>query len=476
MRKAISRTLGSVRSWGLRLVRDDSGSIITILVALPVLAGTVALGIETGQLYRVKRQMQSAADAAALIGSMDRLASATTATITADARYEAKRNGFDYQASGISVTVNSPPTSGPNTGSTGAVEVIITKSQSFSLGAVLINWLGGSSSSFTMRARSVAAQNTYTTYTTNNEGCIVALTTAAEQGISLTSFNNFNSDCTIISSSTATGTENNASVSMSSFNNATLNSIWTKGSLSVTSYNHITYANANAPFTRQTSNITDPYSSLPTPSPGACTYNNYSRSSGSSLTLSPGTYCGGLQVTGVSNVYLTPGIYYVANGDLYLNSVNNVTCPTCTTDNGIAVVLTQTTGNNADIGGVKISSDNNISLNAGKTNTGSYTGVLFYQDRRANTGTMSSTSKIFTVSSLNNATLSGAIYFPNNRIDIASINNFGGDSSTGCTVFVGRYIKFTSFNNIYKAGCGLYGTTPVALTTNSTVTKARVLE
>ena len=75
------------------------------------------------------------------------------------AAYEAKRNGFDYQASGISVTVNSPPASGPNTGTTGAVEVIITKSQSFSLGAVLVNWLGGSSSSFTMRARSVAAAN-----------------------------------------------------------------------------------------------------------------------------------------------------------------------------------------------------------------------------------------------------------------------------------------------------------------------------
>jgi hypothetical protein len=472
MRRAISRTLHSVRTWGQRLAGDEKGSVLTVLVAMPVLAGTVALGIETGQLYRVKRQMQSAADAAAVIGSTDRLASANLSTITADARYEAKRNGFDYQATGISVTVNSPPTSGPNMGTTGAVEVIVAKSQSFSLGALLINWLGGTSSSFTMRARSVAAQSTYTTYTTNNEGCIVALSTAAEQGVNLFSFNNLVSDCTIISNSTGTGA--NASVSLSNFNNATLNSIWTKGSLSLSSYNHVTYANANAPFTSQSSSITDPYSNLPTPTPGAC--NNFSQPAGNAVTLSPGTYCSGLQVTSVQNVYFTPGIYYVANGDLYLSSVNNVTCPTCTSDNGVAVVLTQTTGNNADIGGVKVSSDNNISLNAGKTNTGSYKGVLFYQDRRATTGTMSSTSKIFTVSSLNNATLSGAIYFPNNRIDIASINNFGGNSTTGCTVFVGRYIKFSSFNNIYKAGCDLYGTTPVTLTTNSTVTKARVLE
>ena len=45
-------------------------------------------------------------------------------------------------------------------------------------------------------------------------------------------------------------------------------------------------------------------------------------------------------------------------------------------------------------------------------------------------GTMASTSKIFTISSLNNATLTGAIYFPNNRIDISSINNVGVNATT----------------------------------------------
>ena len=146
--------------------------------------------------------------------------------------------------------------------------------------------------------------------------------------------------------------------------------------------------------------------------------------------MSPGTYCGGLSVSSINNVYFTPGIYYVANGDLYITSVNNVTCPTCTTNNGVAFVLTQTTGNNSDIGGVRISSDNNISLNASAANQTSpplYAGVLFYQDRRVPNGTMSSTSKIFTISSLNTVTLTGAIYFPNNRIDISSINNSGID-------------------------------------------------
>jgi Flp pilus assembly protein TadG len=467
MRRGASRAFRSARLTWQRLLKDERGAVLAFFVALPVLAGAVAVGIETGQVYRTKRQMQAAADAAALAGSVDRIAGKNNTTIIATARYEAQRNGLQDGINGVVVTVNAPPTSGSNTATTGAVEVIITKSQSFSLAAVLSNWLGVSSNSFTMRARTVAAQGTSPTLSA--EGCMVALTTAAEQGVSFTGFNGFNSDCTIVSNGTATGANSSASVYMGSFNNATVRSVWTRGSFYKTGYN--SFSATITPQTNQTSAVADPYASLPTPSVGACSYTNFSASSASSATLVPGTYCGGLTVSSVNNVYFSPGIYYVANGDLYLTSVNNVSCPTCTSDNGVAIVLTQTTGNNADIGGVRITSDNNITLNAGKTNTGSYTGVLFYQDRRATVGTMTSTSKIFTISSLNTVTLNGAIYFPNNRIDISSINN-AGSGANGCTIWIGRYIKFSSYNNNYMGGCATYGTTPALVPT----TTAKVLE
>ena len=73
---------------------------------------------------------------------------------------------------------------------------------------------------------------------------------------------------------------------------------------------------------------------------------------------------------------------------------------TFTASNGVTTgttfVLTQTSGNNANIGGVSITSENNVTLNA--PSTGTYKGVLFYQDRRATVGTMTSTSKIFDIS------------------------------------------------------------------------------
>ncbi len=371
----------------------------------------------------------------------------------------------------MTVTVNTTPT---GFGSTpGSVQVQVTKSTKFSLGGVLLNWMGRSNTSFNIQASAVAGQST-TTSTPTAEGCIIALTPNAEQGISITNFNNFGSDCSIMSNGTATGTGSSASINMSNFNNATLASgdasnpaeIWTRGSFSKSSYNHFT---ADATLLNQTDSIYDPYATLGTPAPTGTVFTNYVEPSGNNLTVSPGQYVGGLLIQSKSNVYFTPGDYYIVNGNLTIRSDNNVSCPNCTATNGVTFILTQSTGNNSDIGGVSITSENNITLNAGKNNT--YPGVLFYQDRNATAGTMTSTTATFTVASLNNATLGGAVYFPQNRIDISSINNIGGTSTTGCTIWIGRYIKFSSYNNNYKGGCQNYGTTPAGRTTTNTRNK-----
>ncbi len=98
-----------------------------------------------------------------------------------------------------------------------------------------------------------------------------------------------------MANSTAAGTGTNASVTMSSFNNATLHSsdtnnparIWTRGSFSKSSYNNFT---ADGIMQNQVSTVTDPYANLPTPTPtGANTYTNYSAPPGNSVTLSPST-------------------------------------------------------------------------------------------------------------------------------------------------------------------------------------------
>jgi Flp pilus assembly protein TadG len=50
-----------------RVLHDKRGlSAVTVAVSLPVLFGVAGLGIDTGLWYTIKRQNQSAADAAAL--------------------------------------------------------------------------------------------------------------------------------------------------------------------------------------------------------------------------------------------------------------------------------------------------------------------------------------------------------------------------------------------------------------------------
>src|SRR5260370_3502066 len=104
MLSAMSRRLSAARSLCRHIVLDDTGSVLTFLVAVPVLAGVAAVGVETGQLYRVKRQMQISADAAALAASIDATASKSTAVVTATAKYEAQRNGFTDGSNNVTET------------------------------------------------------------------------------------------------------------------------------------------------------------------------------------------------------------------------------------------------------------------------------------------------------------------------------------------------------------------------------------
>lgn len=498
MQRFFSRTLSVARTASRTLRSDERGSVLAYMVVVPALAGALAIGVETGELYRVKRQMQTASDDAALAGAIDSMASASLSTITADARYEAQRNGFTHGADGVTVTVNSPPTSGPNVGTTGAVEVVVTKTQNLTFGSIINSWMGRSSSGYTLTARSVAAQNSTTTSTTTTTtsttsvGCLVALTPNNEQGISFTSFSSFNADCMMMSNGTATGTGANASIGMSSFSSATFSNtangkggVWTRGTFSAQSYSSLTIP-AGQTLVNQTTAIVDPYASLATPAPGACGWTNYKPSGGSQITLKPGVYCNGLQISSFSNVYFLPGTYYITNGDLVISSDSTVSCPTCTGTDGTTFVLTQSSGNNNDIGGVKITSQSTVTLNAPSVTSATtaypYPGVLFYQDRRAPVGTMNSTSRILTLSSLSTATLTGAIYVPNNAINIASISNTGSNSATGCTVWIGRYIKFSSYSSNYVNGCKAVNTTPAGFVTTTTQTsqattnKGKILE
>jgi hypothetical protein len=108
---------------------DGAQAIILIAIVLSALLLGVGLAVDTGQLYVARRAAQTAADSAAWAGAVVIHAggtagySAATATSAESAAItDAGRNGYTIDAADVNV----PPASGPAAGDAGFVEVILT--------------------------------------------------------------------------------------------------------------------------------------------------------------------------------------------------------------------------------------------------------------------------------------------------------------------------------------------------------------
>jgi Flp pilus assembly protein TadG len=121
-----------------RFRRDDAGQVaILVAIAFLALVFTVAVVVNTAQLFVQRRGMQGTADAAALAGAYSLNLDSTgssQANAIATAIAAAALNGYTTSAATL-VTVNIPPHSGPNQ-DTRHVEVIITTGVS----TALVQW------------------------------------------------------------------------------------------------------------------------------------------------------------------------------------------------------------------------------------------------------------------------------------------------------------------------------------------------
>ena len=153
----------------MKILRSEDGqALIITLLCLTILLGFVGLATDVGTLfYSVKRQLQSAADSAALAGASE--ANLTQALIIAAAKNDAATNGATDGTNGFTVTVNHPYTPAVCTGtcnSNNYVEVIVSQTQR-SLFMSLF-----SPNPVTVAARAVGQLK-------NNPGCFFALDPAA---------------------------------------------------------------------------------------------------------------------------------------------------------------------------------------------------------------------------------------------------------------------------------------------------------
>jgi hypothetical protein len=389
---------------------------VTAELGLLLVVGFVALAVEVGHLYNVRRNIQMAADAAAIAGALELQScngTANCAAMQTAVQSALNENGLTGSTlatncatgsgTGLVVTVNNPPcamgASDPNFGKNGYVEVTVSQSQPTYFARVL------GTTSIPIAARAEAARS-------GGANCVYALDQSGSNAISVDLLAVVNSSCGIVDeskSSTAFGCNLLASVNASQINVA-------GGAENLLcGISPAPTTNAKMPSTA------DPLAYLPKPSVPVCGNSTSSPYYGSSVPLTiAGTavlnptfaYCGGITILPTANVTFEPGTYVIKSnlgllginpGGMTISLLANVTGNGVTFYNygpsgGITFLLSSAT-----LGGITLTAPT----------SGTYSGILFFQDPgdTAPATLLGNTSL--------NTDLEGAFYFPTARVSYA---------------------------------------------------------
>jgi hypothetical protein len=389
-------------------------------LGLVVIVAMIALAIDVGYMWHVKRRMQTAADAAA-IGGAAMIRGGSTA-IEAAAREDASLNGFTDSQNGVTVTVNNPPQSGPESGNSNYVETIISQPQNtFFLNALGITKLN-------VAARAVA-------YAENAPGCIYVLDPSARHAMLVSNGVNVLAACgTIVDSSSSDAMEVSGGALLRTSAAGVVGQAQITGGAQV-----VNLSGQSLTPTSGIPPVPDPLAAVPAPTVDGCTYTgrqnlnaylpNQSPPYSGKYVINPGTYCGGISASNGTSVTFTPGTYILAGGGLSLQSGS--------TFSGTGVTFYNTTGAAAGYNGAN-SAYGPINFSSGATATlsaptsGPLEGILFFQDR-----SVPSSAPASTFSGGANLALTGALYFSTTALD------YSNGSNAAYTIIVADTLNFT---------------------------------
>src|SRR5437899_5293600 len=276
-----------------RRASSETGNVaIMFALAMPLVVGAGALGVETNYQYIQQTHLQVAADAAAYVGALDNRASATSSVVTADATAIATSNGWSSTAG--TIQVNTPPTTGPNQ-VPAATEVVLSQNVPRFFTAYF------NRQPMVIHARAVAI------YTTAANACILALSKTASQAVNV----HGNTAVTLVSCDVMANSI--ASDAVNVWGSAALSTDCVVSAGGYANSGGLTLTGPTCPSVlTQAPRARDPYAGLPTPPTGVSrTLPNMNPNS--TTTLQPGYYSGGMsQLQGT--VTLSPGVYYVSGG------------------------------------------------------------------------------------------------------------------------------------------------------------------
>jgi hypothetical protein len=342
--------------------RDGNVAAVTAACLVGML-GVTALTLDGGMLMDKRRQVQAAADAAALAGAADLYwnwfsyygkQDTPSGTARAAALAEAKANGYEDGVNGVTVQVRILPTTGPFANKDGHVEVVISASQTR-----FFSRLWGSDDT-TYGARAVARGKRGGIYS----GIMVlaptgsgAFQTGGGGGVNLTGaplIVNSNDPAAMIANG-------NGSSSAPGYYVVGTPGWSTPGGGSFTG----TMYSGSQP-------VPDPLASLPVPDTSGLPVNRngFKQSGNGNKTIDPGVYQGGISIQG-GTVTMNPGIYYMQGGGFSVGGQGSVS--------GSGVMIYNDPQSNND----KIDISGQGSINLTPPTTGAYQGVLFFENRNS---------------------------------------------------------------------------------------------
>lgn len=387
-----------------QLFQSTEANILMIAgLAMPILIGFAGLATDTIQWTLDKRELQRTADSAALAGA-----------------YAIAQQGNAIQSAKDSISYNNSlalvdapiiansPTSGSYAGNQNAISVELRTRRTLPFSSLFL------AAGPLISAHSTAAMISSGKY------CVISLDQSSSTGIEASGDANIDLQCGIFSNSR--GSE---AVDI--------------GGSAQTDTDIVGAVGGIPPSNRYGSGVKlmpyavpqpDPFKSLPDPSLSNCS-GKVDVKSNQTQVLTPGCYSG-IDIKGTVN--FQPGIYYIDGDELSFGG------GAIANGSGVTFILSSRSAATKPSSIAELSINGTATLNLKSPTSGQYAGLLFYQDRRAKSGTTK-------INGNSNAVLEGAIYLPSQKIEFNGNSGF----TTQCVQLVGSQIKFTGNTSISNA-------------------------
>jgi hypothetical protein len=400
------------------LANEAGNALIVTALTIPILIGSAGLATDTVQWSLWKRELQREADSAALAGAY---AKAQGAPPISAATGEINRRPL-VTLYGTPIVENAP-TIGSYAGNANAVRVKLSARKRLPFSAMF------------MRNLPIVSAEATAAVLNNGNYCVLALENSATTGITMQGNATVNMGCGM-----ATNSNGASAVVAGGSSSIRATPVSAVGQIPAGNYTSDTQLLPNS-LTQA-----DPFSNLPNPVlPTPCS--NLSVNSNKTKTIDPsvdGNCFTGIDIKGTAT--FLPGIYYVNGGTVSFNSQAVVN------GTGVTFILTSSTAATNPSSIATLNINGGATLNLSPPTSGTYAGILFYQDRRAqDSGTNQVNGNASSV-------LEGAFYFPSQAL------SFSGTSGmvTNCIQIVSKRVTFignTTVNNSCPVGSGAHAFT-----------------